>query len=177
MESNEHTDSKAVTRAVRYRAEWDKAAKELDEVTSRLEEIEQEKSALEIRRTKLQTTVDVLSPICEELEQEEVAEWRSEWDELAKLGIQECCYRLLVEENCPLSAISIRFRLEDRGVKLDARYKNPLAVIHTSLKRIPERVRSFRRKEFVGGDNTRVAWVRFYEAIKPAVSKDSAVGN
>src|ERR1035438_6442319 len=176
MKEQDKQDSKPVTRADRYEADLEKAKRELEQVEERLEEVDQEKLALELRRSKLQTTIEVLGPICRDLGEEEHDTWTSDWAEIAKSSIQECCYRALVEEGAPLSAISIRFRLEDRGINL-SRYRNPLAVIHTSLKRIPERVHSYKKQEWVGSDSERVAWVRYYEAIKDSVAEKSAATN
>ncbi len=78
-----------------------------------MEELEHEKQELESRALQLRTEVELLSRVCADLETDE----NREWAELSNTrGIQQCCYRVLVEEAKPLTAISIRYQLELRGV-------------------------------------------------------------
>jgi|ERR1022692_2415875 hypothetical protein len=139
------------------------AKNELSEVFRRIEAVRQEEAKLEIRRVQLQSTIAVLEPIISEAEQFAEQKIKSDWAGAAKAGIQECCFRLLIEEACPLSAGEVRSLLEERGVDM-TQYHNPLAVIHTSLKRIPDRVRSFKQKRR-GSTMSGVTVVRVYEAI------------
>lgn len=156
-------------RAARYRADLDSASKRIEQIDERIEEIEREKAALGEEHGRLSIKVEILGPICEEQEAEAANHydgWKADWEEFAKTaGIQDCCLRLLQEEGKALDAGGIRNRLQELGVDL-GRYKNALAVIHTSLKRIPERVRSFRQKEQAYNSSAKV-WVRYYEAIAP----------
>ena len=157
-----------LTRGDRYWARLEEAKKRLADVDARLDAIQQEVKDLHVLRVRLETEIEVLEPIYVEQEEQE----RGEYAQLANVGIQECCLRLLIEEGEPLTASGIRFKLRDRGVDLE-RYANPLAVIHTSLGRIPDRVRSFKRKELTG-ENGRVNWVRYYEAIRPSAGGKTA---
>ena len=153
------SDSNFVTLSERYRKSLRETRASLDEVESRLKELAEEKRQLEERGLQLRTKIEVLDRVCADLEEGE----GKEWGELASTGgIQECCYRVLVEEAEPLTAMSIRRQLELRGVNL-SHYANPLAVIHTSLKRIPDRVRTFKRNVDLGNS---VNSMRFYAAIK-----------
>jgi hypothetical protein len=152
----------------------DRATEELEEVNSRLAEIEQERLELEQRRVILRTKVETLGPICVELEDEESKKLNTEWDDLAEAGIQECCYRILVDAKEPLSAAGIRSRLDEMGIDIN-RYANPLAVIHTSLKRLPDRVRSLRgQAQDLKGRNVSV---RYYEVIPDKKVGASALNN
>lgn len=164
-----------LTRGERYRSQLQQFERELQDIELRLEEIETERLDLLQRKEKLTITKEILEPICEEQEKEEQEKRDALWADVANLGVQECCYRVLLEEAKPLSAWSIKHQLEQRGIEL--KYKNPLAVIHTSLKRIPEKVRTFRRKEWVDDHRTRVAWIRYYEARKTSVAEKSAAAN
>ena len=144
------------------RAKLAEATGELSKVDARLAEIAEEEQELFRKKERLQIVIETLEPYCAQ-------EQETAWSEIAGLGIQECCYRLLQEESKPLSAVGIRLLLEDeRGVDMK-RYANPLAVIHTSLKRIPDRVRSFRKKERAWDSSAKV-WVRYYEAVKPGAN-------
>jgi hypothetical protein len=167
MEEKRYSDSNFVTRSESYRSSLSEATKELDGIGSRLNELEAEKRDLEQRSLQLQTKIELWTRVCSDLEEDE----NKGWAELSSSGgIQECCYRVLVEEAEPLSALSIRKQLELRGVNLD-HYANPLAVIHTSLKRIPDRVRTFKQMVDLGNS---VNAMRFYEAIKPASKEASS---
>ena len=127
----------------------------------RIREIEQERRELELEVARVKGKIEVLEPLfSEERERDE-----RRWADLAHLGIQECCYRVLLESSEPMDATLISHRLREHNVDID-RYANPLAVIHTSLKRIPDRVRSFKREDEALTDG-RTVWVRFYEAIRP----------
>jgi DNA repair exonuclease SbcCD ATPase subunit len=148
------------SRATKLRARLEAVEDEIRAAERRLEDIEQERSSLEQNLVRLNAQLEVLGPICDDAEQDE----SNEWAELAKCGIQECCYRVLVETGEPQSAKDIRFELEQRGVDV-SRYANGLAVIHTSLGRIPDRVKSFRRKEYIGEDRSKKVWIRYYKAI------------
>lgn len=166
--------ARAMTPVTRYESKLEEAQRELDHINGRLEVLEQERRALEEERQDLERRgahvagkIEVLESLCSEIEDEEEKEKETEWAELVKLGIQECCYRVLVESGKRMEAWEIKNHLEQHGVDMKDRYINPVAVIHTSLKRIPDRVRSTRQKGRVGSDGTRTAWIRSYEAIKP----------
>ena len=162
METRTGTTGVPSTIAQSCRAKLAEAAGELDKLDARLAEIAEEEQELSRKKERLQIVIETLEPLCAQ-------EQEAAWSEVAGLSIQECCYRLLQEEGQPLSAMGIRVILEDqRGVDMK-RYANPLAVIHTSLKRIPDRVRSFRKKERAWDSSAKV-WVRYYEAVKPGAN-------
>ena len=145
------------------RAKLSKATDDLAAVETRLEEIEEEQANLLRDKEKLEIVIETLEPLCAQLDEEEGEKRGAMWSEVENLGIQECCYRVLLEAEGPQSAQNILFELSELGIDM-ARYANPLAVIHTSLKRIPERVRSF--TEVRKGEHMRPARVRCYEAIR-----------
>lgn len=147
-----------------------KACAEHEEAQKQLKELDKKRAVLLRQIERLDIVIETLDPIASQEWEIEDEQRQKDWHEARDLGIQECCYRVLQDAQQALSAITIRRHLEEEGVDLK-RYANPLAVIHTSLKRIPERVRSFRRKETVGRDQSRKAWVRYYEAIKPEAEK------
>ncbi len=170
-DAREPVSTAQLTRAERYWSQLQDAQKELNTLAARIEEIDQEKSDLERRVLELSTVIGTLEPIYAEqrreeegkLEQEHIHS-EAEWKRLAvQGGIQECCYRVLLESEEPLPAWAIRFALEEKGIDLRG-YANSLAVIHTSLKRIPERVRSYKGRNT---DSTgRTTSVRYYEVIR-----------
>lgn len=140
------------------------ANEELAGVVTRLEQIEREQQDLLRKQERLEIVIETLEPLCRQMDDEEKEQRVAIWSEVENLGIQECCYRVLLEAEDPLSAQDIRFELKELGIDMD-RYANPSAVIHTSLKRIPERVRSFKRYCMDPVTEKR-ATSRFYEAIR-----------
>jgi chromosome segregation ATPase len=143
------------------RAELDQAKRRIAEIEEGIRKLEEEKSSLESDVVYISGKVAGL----ERLAGEEIAEYRQErseqWKEFVKLGLQECCYQVLVEDGGEMDANEIMERLERRGMDMK-RYANPLAVIHTSLKRIPDRVRSFKQK--LQHENN-VTQLRVYKAV------------
>lgn len=158
----EAKETETVSQVTQLSKQLQAAQEELWTVRERLREIEDEKREMELAAERLRGRIEVLEPLCQEHEKQEDRQWA----DLAPFGIQECCYRVLFESEEPLDATLIRSRLEERNVDMK-RYANPLAVIHTSLKRmIPDRVRSFKRHEEALTAGSKV-WVRYYEAIRP----------
>ena len=163
----------------KLRAQLAKAQRELDQATARIEDIQAEQAELEKEKTELhqralvsRTVVETLEPLYREQEEEALEKHASEWERLQEAGIQECCYKVLLESKYPLEALDIKGELEELGIPMN--YANPLAVIHTSLKRIPERVRSFkqRRRDPV---TEKTGTVRYYEAIREKKKVAAAV--
>ena len=146
------------------RAKLSEATEECADLTNRLEQIEAEQQDLLRKIERLQIVIETLEPLCAQLEEEEATQRVAIWSEVENLGIQECCYRVLLESDSPLSAQEIRFELGEAGIDMD-RYANPSAVIHTSLKRIPERVRSF-KQTCRDALSSKMITSRYYEAIR-----------
>jgi hypothetical protein len=155
-----HSHPTPLNRSERILDRFYRASDELDKLNDRLEEIESERALILPQIEKLATIIEVLEPICEELDEEKVRGGITDWEVLANCGIQECCYRVLCEAQEPMDAASIRDALAVHGINM--KQVNPLAVIHTSLKRIPDRVRSFKRKRNGGKDG---GLARYYECI------------
>ena len=83
-----------------------------------------ERAVLDARIAQLQQTINTLSRLCG---LQPTVPW----------GLTDACRTLLRNAGRPLSAVEIRARLTSIGFDLN-RYSNPLAAIHTVLKRLDE---------------------------------------
>lgn len=151
--------------------EWTKVSEQMEELERRQSELAEEQAALKRQHADLEmqvllvkTKVETLRPFYERLEEEARENRAREWEQCEQAGIQECCYRVLLESKEPLEALNIRFELKELGIAIE-KYANPLAVIHTSLKRIPDRVRSFKVTR-TDPLTMKRGTVRMYEAIR-----------
>jgi hypothetical protein len=146
---------------------------ELNRIKARITELEQERDSLQEEADQITQALGVIRRHSEKLLFRKLDDDERQWNDLANLGIQEACYRVLLEASEPLDATEIRQRLSSHGVKKMGNgpeaYANQLAVIHTSLKRIPDRIKSTKRKVKVLDDQR--GWVRYYEAIRPGAEK------
>lgn len=102
-----------------YRIAFLGAYKELDELR------EQEKR-LAIRKGQLKDTLSALATLLSD-----------EKFDINSLTLSDAIRRIMASSDRPLSAIEVRGKLADLGFNL-AQYDNPLANIHTSLKRMGE---------------------------------------
>lgn len=158
--------------ADRFCDQLERAQNKLAEVETQLGQVEKERNELLKSKETLEIEIKLLEPLCDELREAEEKQEDAFWSDMKNLGsIQECCYRVLVESSKPMDATLIKDALEKRKVDIN-RYAQPMAVIHTSLKRIPDRVRTFKRKVQVVEGNPKI-WVRYYEAIKPGTETPS----
>jgi hypothetical protein len=100
-----------------YRRALDAAVREYERAIG-------DRAALDARIAQLQQTIGTLSRLCG---LRPTVPW----------GLTDACRTVLRNAGQPLSAVEIRGRLVAIGYDLD-RYANPLAAIHTVLKRLAE---------------------------------------
>src|SRR6266571_397706 len=77
---------------------------------------------LQERIQSLERTVEALTPLAEDGQQEDV-------------GLANFCLKILASVNGPLTAVQVRDILLLKGVDLNS-YANGMAVLHTTLKRL-----------------------------------------
>ncbi len=152
------------------RMESNRLGKRLREVDHEIRDLQEERENLLRDSARISGKIEALEGLIEEHENEQLVQTDEQWEELAGLGLKECCYRVLAESDQPLETTQIQERLEARGLDMKD-YANPLAVIHTTLKRMPDKVRATKRK--LRGGNGQSRWISFYEAIKPAAEAPS----
>lgn len=99
------------------------AEEEIESLKARLESLETDKKLIEQRIQMVQGTITALSPLCAD---EEGAESR---------GLKDACLHVLKASYEPLSVPDIKGHLLAQGVQMSG-YKNPLAVLHTTLNRM-----------------------------------------
>jgi hypothetical protein len=104
-----------------YRFILQAAENELAELKGRLESIEKEKLAIEARMTLLEEMKTAARALGTDEEGE------------ASPRLAEACFRVLGD--APMTVPEIKKALEAIGVRM-SRYKNPLAVLHTTLDRM-----------------------------------------
>ena len=136
--------------------------------TERKQEFESELERIKARAVLVKTSVGALKSLCED---EDTAKWeeRGNLFDKGEWGIQECCYQILLDAGRSLTAAQILEKLAHKQIELH--YKNPLAVIHTSLRRlVPDRVRVYKARK-KGRSKRLFVW---YEALreKAQPSKD-----
>lgn len=133
---------------------------QLAELKKRRKEKAAEAERFKERVERLTASVEALRGLCDD---EREARW-SERHELVNNGVwklQECCYQVLLDAGRAMTAAHIHQELRRNGVEYG--YQNPLAVIHTSLKRmIPDRVRRFKALPRGGRVRRMCVW---YEAV------------
>jgi len=103
------------------KAEYVKA---LDAAVREYEQALADQSALESRVAHLRQSILHLTKLCG-------------YEPTVPFGLTDACRLVLQNAPSPLTAVGIRDRLEQIGFDLD-RYTNPLAAIHTTLKRMTE---------------------------------------
>lgn len=100
-----------------YRRALDAAAREYERALA-------DRAALEDRIAQLRQTIGTLTKLCG-------------FTPTASFGLADACRMVLRNAQEPMTPTAIRDRLASVGVDLD-RYANPLAAIHTTLKRLAE---------------------------------------
>ena len=101
-----------------YRAALDEALREYERLTV-------ERATLDTRIGQLQQTIGMLTRLCG-------------LSPTVPMGLSDACRLVLRGTRAPMTAIQVRERLEAIGIFDPAKYANPLAVIHTTLKRLEE---------------------------------------
>jgi hypothetical protein len=100
-----------------YRRALDAAVREYEQALA-------DRAALDTRIAQLQQTIGTLTKLCG-------------FTPTVPLGLTDACRMVLGNAATPLTPTAIRDRLDAVGVDL-SRYSNPLAAIHTVLKRLVE---------------------------------------
>ena len=103
------------------RAEY---ASALDAALREYEQALAEQASLDARVAHLRQSILHLTKLCG-------------YEPTVPFGLTEACRLVLRSAPAPLTAVGIRDRLQQMGFDLD-RYANPLAAIHTTLKRMSE---------------------------------------
>lgn len=101
-----------------YRAALDEALREYERLTS-------DRATLDTRIGQLQQTIGMLTRLCG-------------LSPTVPMGLTDACRLVLRGARSPMTAIQVRERLEAIGIFDPSKYANPLAVIHTTLKRLEE---------------------------------------
>ena len=96
----------------------------LDAAVREYEKLSAERSALDDRLSQLHHSIAALTKLCG-------------YEPTVPLGLTDACRLVLRNAVAPLTALEVRDRLASIGVDLD-KYSNPLASIHTVLKRMHE---------------------------------------
>lgn len=96
----------------------------LDAAVREYERLIAEHSALESRIAQLKHSIAALTKLCG-------------YEPTVPLGLTDACRLVLRNAAAPLTALEVRDRLASIGIDLD-KYSNPLASIHTVLKRMHE---------------------------------------
>lgn len=96
----------------------------LDAVVREYEQALADQAALESRISHLRQSILHLTKLCG-------------YEPSVPFGLTDACRLVLQNAPAPLTAVGIRDRLQQIGFDLD-RYANPLAAIHTTLKRMTE---------------------------------------
>jgi hypothetical protein len=100
-----------------YRRALDAAVREYERLTI-------DHAALESRLSQLKHSIAALTRLCG-------------YEPTVPLGLTDACRLVLRNSSDPLTAVELRHRLASIGVDLD-RHANPLASIHTVLRRLQE---------------------------------------
>jgi hypothetical protein len=102
----------------------DEYRRALDAAVREYEKLSAEHAALEGRLSQLKHSIAALTKLCG-------------YEPTVSLGLTDACRLVLRNATQPLTALEVRGRLASIGVDLD-RHSNPLASIHTVLKRLHE---------------------------------------
>ena len=101
-----------------YRSALDAALREYERLTAN-------RADLDTRIGQLQQTIGMLTKLCG-------------LTPTVPLGLTDACRLVLRGATAPMTATQVRERLEAIGLFDASKYANPLAVIHTTLKRLDE---------------------------------------
>jgi hypothetical protein len=102
----------------------DEYRRALDAAVREYEKLSAEHTALEARLSQLQHSIAALTKLCG-------------YEPTVPLGLTDACRLVLRNATQPMTALEVRERLASIGVDLE-KHSNPLASIHTVLKRLHE---------------------------------------
>jgi hypothetical protein len=108
-----------------YQVALRSAHSEIENLKARLESLEAEKSLVEQRIKLVEGSITALTPLCADEEGTEQS-----------LGLKEACVQVLKANAEAFTVPEIRAHLHAQGVQMSSSYKNPLAVLHTTLNRM-----------------------------------------
>ena len=131
-----------------YRRALDAACREYERLTA-------ERAQLDARISQLQHSIAALTKLCG-------------FEPTVPLGLTDACRLVLRNASSPLTALEVRDRLISIGVDV-TRYSNPLASIHTVLKRMRESGELVERER---EEDERTAYV----SVLPALNRPSGQG-
>jgi hypothetical protein len=117
-----------------YRALYASATAELQTVQAEKVELEREIGARDQQIAALTQTINAIAPLIGE---PTISLPATDAPETATAGMTDCIRAILAKEKHPLSAAQVRDRLEQLGFVLSG-YSNPLATIHTVLRRLTD---------------------------------------
>ena len=125
-----------------YRRALDAAVREYEKLTS-------ERAQLDARISQLQHSIAALTKLCG-------------FEPTVPLGLTDACRLALRNSPTPLTALELRDRLTSIGIDL-TKYSNPLASIHTVLRRMREGGEIVERDR---DDDERTAYVSVLPSLK-----------
>ncbi len=135
------------------RADKDKYAKDLEQAEAKLERLEAEREELEERITEAKSAVVHLSALSGVDVAKEI---------VANVGLSATCELALKMAGSPMTVPRIKRLVADLGYDID-RHKNPLASIHSTIRRLQEREKV---RSVVKDGNTAYEWVRDFKKKK-----------
>jgi len=106
-----------------YRLALSSAQHEIEELKARLSTLKEEEAAITQRMNLLGETIKALQPLCADEE-----------GQASPVRLAEGCLHVLGDE--PISVPEIKRKLEEDLLIHMSSYKNPLAVLHTTLNRM-----------------------------------------
>lgn len=146
--------------------------KALDTATAELQELFRQKDEIEKRIAKLRQTVASLSALNkdDESEEDETVHIPSQMQRNAAMvvntvaaamagriiGFTDAVREVLKASGDYMTPLEVKDGLLRMGINLEAKYSNPLAVIHTTLKRLHENIEVSKRTDKHG--NTTYRW-------------------
>lgn len=110
-----------------YEQSYQAAKMELKSLSAEEKQLDQRLGEIRERITALEGMIKALEPLVEE----------GQGQEVVNPGLTQICRNMLEESNGSLTAQQVRDKLALMGVSLDD-YTNPMAVLHTILKRVGE---------------------------------------
>src|SRR6476660_4758603 len=129
----------------------DEYRRALDAAVREYEKLSAEHAALEARLSQLKHSIAALTKLCG-------------YEPTVPLGLTDACRLVLRNATQPLTALEVRDRLASIGVDLE-KHSNPLASIHTVLKRLHEAGELVERDDREDEPSDRTA----YAFVLPAV--------
>jgi hypothetical protein len=106
-------------------AKTDQYFRALEQAIEEYERLKRQREEIETRLAQLRQTITALAPLCR----------RDSAHHLDEIGLTDACRSVLRASLGPLPPVEVKHRLAATGVDLSG-YSNPMASIHTILKRL-----------------------------------------